>query len=232
VGGYFGLRHLKAEVLAYGQAGLALERKDCQSATPLLEQALAKNPDEADAHSALAYCYEKEDRANDAIREYRRAVELDPKDTYSWQRLGWLTLDQDPAQSAAAFRAALHADPKSVEAHHGLGVALVESGHPDAGVKELQQALASSPDDLQVLHALAYAYRKMGRYADAVKPLTHIVELQPNEPETHAELADVYDKLGDAKNAARERELAKQLVEQKDKKQDKEEDKKTGTPPG
>ena len=227
VGGYFGLRQLKAEQLAIGQAQLAMSSKDCNVALPVLEQAAAKSPTRPEVHSTLAFCYEKMERVSDAIREYRRAVELDSQDLDSWNRLGWLTLERDPAQSAEAFRAALRADPKSVEAHQGLGMALVESGHAEEGVKEIQEALAASPDDLPVLHALAYAYEKMGRYADAIKPLTHIIELQPNEPETHAELADVYEKLGDAKQAARERQLAKQLVE---KKENKKEENKTGTP--
>ncbi|MDP9268157.1 MAG: rhomboid family intramembrane serine protease [Acidobacteriota bacterium] len=211
--GYFGLRRMKSDVLAYGQADLALERDDCATAMPLLAQAMEKRPAQADVHRALAFCYEKSERVGDAVREYRRAVELDATDAYSWNRLGWLTLDKDPAQAADAFRAALRADPKSVEAHQGLGLALVDSGHAGEGLKELEQAAASSPSEPKVLHALAYAYRKLGRPADEIKPLTHLAELTPNDPKVHADLADAYEKLGDMPSATHERQLAKQLEE-------------------
>jgi len=209
--GYFGLRKVHGDVVAYGRAELALESNDCNGALPLLEQAVAKRPTDPEAHRALAYCYEQAQRMSETLREYHRAVELDPKDTYSWNRLGWLTLDKEPAQSAEAFRGTLRADPKSVEAHEGLGLALVASGHADEGLKEIEQAAAASPDDPQVLRALVQAYDKLGRHADEIKPLTHIAELAPNDAEAREELAEAYEKLGDTKSAARERKAADEL---------------------
>jgi len=214
--GYFGLRKVHADIATRGQAQVASERDSCERAVPLLEQTVTERPTDSEAHRVLAHCYEQLQRLDEKLRESRRAVEATPSDTHSWTRLGWLALDKNAAQSVEAFRSALRADAKSVEAHEGLGLALVESGHADEGLKEVQLAADARPDDPKVLRALVDAYEKLGRGTDTIKPLTRIAELEPNSPEAREDLADAYEALGDTKSAERERKAADALKAKQD----------------
>ena len=68
------------------QARTALARGDMEAArryfaatTPVLEARVRDHPDDADAHSRLGLLYGYKRRKEDAIRESRRAVELEPE---------------------------------------------------------------------------------------------------------------------------------------------------------
>jgi rhomboid protease GluP len=212
VGGFFGLRSLKADRLAVGQAGLALEKGDCSTATATLERAIAAHPDDAEAHSALGYCYEKANRQEDAFRQYQQATKLDPNDAFSWQQMGWIYLyRKDAPHAVEAFRKGVAIDGKDAELRQGLGEALIAAGQVPEGVKELEQAAQFAPDDPDVLLSLAHAYAIVGRIPEEIAALHKVIAKRPSDPVAHERLADALAKSGDEKGAAQERATAQQL---------------------
>src|SRR6202521_10877 len=62
------------------QLGLALfQQKDYAAAAPHLEKALALGLEDAHNHNFLGICYNRTNRTLKAVREFQRAIELDPK---------------------------------------------------------------------------------------------------------------------------------------------------------
>ncbi|MBI2677245.1 MAG: rhomboid family intramembrane serine protease [Candidatus Koribacter versatilis] len=213
VGGYFGLRQLKAAQLGYGQAQLALEHDDCKTALAPLERSVAADPKDAAAHQALAYCYEQTARGEEAVREFERAVALEPRDNFSWNHLGWAYLERKQLErSEAAFRSALRQDARDANSQRGLGYALLTKGDPDGALAEMKAAVENAPEDTNNLKGLASVQYQKKLYADEVKTLQRLLQLAPDDAAAHAHLADAYEKLGDTAGAARERDAAKKLT--------------------
>jgi rhomboid protease GluP len=212
VGGFFGLRQLKANQLALGQGAMELQKGNCTAAIPQLERAANADPKDPDAHAELGYCYEQVKRQDDARREYERALALGNNDPFVRQQLGWMAeQEKDYAAMEKHFRAGLQADPKDGELNRGLAYALLHQGRTTEAVKYAEQSVASEPSDPNNQEALADAYAQAGRDKDAIKPLQQIVALAPNEASAHRRLADAYSKIGDAKSAAEERKRADDL---------------------
>ena len=78
------------------QGRTALARGDSESAQryfaatlPALEGAMRKDPDDPDRHATLGLLYAYMNRKADAIREGRRAVELEPESKNAFHGAGW-----------------------------------------------------------------------------------------------------------------------------------------------
>ena len=211
-GGYFGLRDLKADQLAIGQGLVATEPSDCSKVIPQLEHAVTSDPKDVDGHATLGFCYEKVGRADDAQREYERAIAIGSNDPFIHQQLGWIVGRKgDYAAMEQHFRQALQQDAKDDELNRGLAVALWKEGKAGEAIKYAEQSVASGPREPKNQEALGDVYMANGRYRDAVKAFQQVTSLDPNNPNGHRELADAYEKSGDAKSAADERAKAAQL---------------------
>lgn len=72
----------------YERAAEAAEDGRCRDALPLLEEALAETPDDADAHALAGFCRRKIGELDEAFASYRRALELRPEFPEARQYLG------------------------------------------------------------------------------------------------------------------------------------------------
>lgn len=110
--------------------GVALTRQSgegqLREAIALFEQALARAPEYADAHAAIAFAYTNLADAYVAPREAysraqvaaRRAVQLDSTNALGLAALGYtaLAIDRDPRRALALLDSAVRHNPNSVEA--------------------------------------------------------------------------------------------------------------------
>ena len=90
------------------------------------------------------------------------------------------------------FRAAVTLDPTSAQAHHYLGVALLDLGQLAEAIEALERAMTADPTLGQVSAHLATALktrgleqRKVGRVADAADLFARAVTLSPADAEAH-----------------------------------------------
>ena len=122
----------KIDPKTFYQGRTALARGDSESAQryfaatlPALEEAMRKDPDDPDRHADLGLLYAYMNRKADAIREGRRAVELEPESKNAFHGAGWaanlalvyaLTGEQD---QAITLIERLLSTPGPVGAHGG-----------------------------------------------------------------------------------------------------------------
>lgn len=84
------------------------------------DQALRQNPNQSSAYLGLGQLLEKQNQLDDAIRNYSKAVELNPTDTgflllgHALERVG------RRAEALAAYQAALKLSPENPEAQHAV----------------------------------------------------------------------------------------------------------------
>jgi tetratricopeptide (TPR) repeat protein len=154
--------------------------------------------------------YRNED-ANNAIREYTKAVQLNPNNVEANQKLGFL-LGRVKGRSAEGMPHLLQVlalDPHNVRAHYDLGMILIHQRKLDEAASHVTEALARMPAgglDRQYsslrLHldygqALLLAYRQ----AEAKAHLAKVLELDPANPQAHYWLAQALAGLGEMEPA-------------------------------
>src|SRR5579872_6370729 len=94
-----------------------------------------------------------------AIADYRKAIEIEPKDALTHYNLALaLKYKGDDVQAVEEFEAAIRLKPKSAEAHYGLGATWYDLHDQSAAVKELRIAIGLNPANAGAHRLLARVY--------------------------------------------------------------------------
>jgi len=140
-------------------------------------------------------------RAHDtdgAIREYRKALELNPQNVWAHRTLGFLLFNvkEQYDEGLVHLQTALELDRRDPRTHHDLGMALLYRGQLDSAAAHLRAAIKGMPhglglqyDAIRMRHALGQALLAQGRLAEAVDCMSNLLRLDPNCAEAHYGLA-------------------------------------------
>jgi arylsulfatase A-like enzyme/Flp pilus assembly protein TadD len=123
-------------------------------AVPLLE---ALPQDDTEVLNALGIAYARSGRAADAMRLFRRALDLDATSGLAYQNIGTLQLQ------------ALRIDSTLPGAHTTLGVVLVKTGRGPEAVDAWMRAVALEPTEFDALYNLTIELLAEGRIDEARK---------------------------------------------------------------
>ena len=186
---------------------LQLDADDVKSAVEYFNQSLDKNPNYAQAHAALAYCfgrlgeqgqlsYEVAFRKQKA--EASRAIELDDSLPEGHAELAnaAMTLDWDWTTAAAEFRRALELNPNSAAIHQKYAFYLVRTGQLSRALEEVKRGVDLDPVSGRSLHYEGFLYYFSRQY-DQVLPLIRTVRALDITPADWSFLlGDVYAERG------------------------------------
>lgn len=103
---------------------------------------------------------------------------------------------KNPSRAIEVTRQALQADSTFGPARYYLGLALLDAGQRDEGIKELEQIVRAGAPNADAHLALGAAYTGAGRGADAIETLSQGLRLEPARPELHVALARAYRSKG------------------------------------
>ena len=84
----------------YGQAVLAIGKKDFDGAIVLLKKVVESKPSNADAWNRLGFSYRKTERLDDAFAAYGKALAIDPEHRGANEYLGELYLSTNQLEKA------------------------------------------------------------------------------------------------------------------------------------
>jgi tetratricopeptide (TPR) repeat protein len=105
------------------------------------------------------------------------------------------------APAIGAFEKLLKQNPKSVDAHIGLGIALWASGDKQRALIEFQSALQVNPGSPQAHYNVALALRDLGEHAKAIAELNRALKLKPDYDDARLALGLVQQQTGDLSGA-------------------------------
>ena len=165
------------------------------------------------------------DLAEDARELGRDVAELKPKSRgpepaevasavgEDWYQIGCAREDEGDSDGAiAAYRQAIEADDKHVEAHINLGRLLHERGDRAAARQSYETALRHRPDDPLAAFNLGVALEDAGEWQDAAAAYERALAADPKAADAHYNLAGVYERLGDRAAALRHLKTYKKLT--------------------
>jgi len=162
----------EAEVDAY-RGGFAAVRGDTKDAKPMLEEAVKLDPKLALAYQYLGYAEYADRQRAEALADFTRAIELDPKNALTRFLRAYLESTQrgavgDDAQMEEDLRAAIAISPEFAPPYGVLAVHLANRGEnlPEA-LKLAQKAQALEPGNTGYQIDMAQVLARMNRYADA-----------------------------------------------------------------
>ncbi|MGY8790857.1 MAG: tetratricopeptide repeat protein, partial [Pseudomonadales bacterium] len=155
-----------------------LERLD--EAEGSYKQAIALQPDFAEAHSNLGITLQELRRLDEAEASCRQAIALKPDYGEAPYNLGLTLHDQGRLDEAAEnFMQAIALQPGLAEAHNNLGNTLRKLDRLDEAEASYRQAVALKPDfDLAYGNLCRVLYR-LGHKASALKSIERANEIDP-----------------------------------------------------
>ena len=132
----------------------------------------------AEAHTSLARVLQSYDwNWSEAEKEYKRAIELDPRYALAHQWYGgFLNRTGRMDEGIAEIKAALELDPLSASANFELGLAYFFARDYDQAIQQFQRALELEPGFPVALSMLPMSYAQKGQYDLAISKVQEIQE--------------------------------------------------------
>jgi tetratricopeptide (TPR) repeat protein len=149
-------------------------------------QFLLTHEDNAVLHHSLGDVQEKLGNSLDAVREYQRAAEMDPSESYFFDWGSELLLHHAPEPALEAFTRGNNLFPRSVRMLVGLGASWFARGSYDQAVQRLCEASDLNPNDpVPYLFLGKMQSTETSPSHEAVAKLRSFVELQPDNAEAN-----------------------------------------------
>jgi tetratricopeptide (TPR) repeat protein len=170
-------------VLAYNAGAEAFNQGDYVAARARLEEAIAADPQMADAHAALAHALLKSGDAAAAARSAEAALAIDSGNLNALRAaLGAYQSLGDSAKIKTAEAALASADPAAAASGaYGRGVDLYNGGSTAEAIVEFEAALAAAPDHAKSHYMLGLCYSGTGDTVKARAHLERFLELAPSD---------------------------------------------------
>src|SRR5829696_7547898 len=144
--------------------------------------------DDSCASCGLGMTYHSLGRDDDAEREFKRAISLNPSDACAYHQSGRMYYDLGKYQeSIAAFKRALKLNP-TFGTYMYLGYAYVYAREYEPGVDAYKKGIQLNPKDVRAHTHLAIAYDYLRRYEDAVAEYKEAIKLDPKDEWAHYSL--------------------------------------------
>jgi Flp pilus assembly protein TadD len=163
-----------------------------QNATTLWEDVVMKSPEKSRPHNGLGEAYAKQNRLDEAISEYKIAIQLRLDDADAYNNLGVAYAKQNRLDEAiSAYKTALYFRPYHAEAYYNLGNTYVKQNRLDEAISAYKTALQFKPDYVDAYNNLGVVYAKQNRLDEAISAYKTAIRFSPDH-------ADIYYNLGAA----------------------------------
>jgi putative PEP-CTERM system TPR-repeat lipoprotein len=191
-----------ARILVVSARAFALA-KDFAKAESTLRAAIERDPQLMEAYSMLGQIYMRQNRADDALREFQRLADLQPNEVGPRTVVGVLQHAAGKTSEARqSYEAVLRLDPSAVVAANNLAwMTMEEGGNLDVALQLAQAATQRAPASGEVRDTLGRIYYRKGLYPSAIAAFEEGVKLDPKNADYRVQLAMGYAKNGDAAKA-------------------------------
>jgi len=190
------------------QISLALNEQrmgDYAAAAREYKRGTEQAPGNALPHFELGFCYFRLGQTDDAIKELKAALALQPWYSRADEALAEIYLHkQDYAQAREYLNRLLAVDPNSYTAHYNLGIFAAGEKNWTEAERHISAAVRVDPNAAEAHDTLGKIYYEKGDLEQARREFETTVRLQPKLASAHFNLAMVLEKQGKSEQAAQE----------------------------
>ncbi len=181
-----------------------------EQAIPLLQRALAVQPEMPVANLQYGIAQARLKHFDLAIAPLRKAVTAQPDNGMGHYELGLALFETGDWKGAAPeFEAAAARAPRWADAHFSLAAVYARIDRVPEAMTELDTTLGLSPDHYRANLLRGRILSLQGNPLGALDNLEKATQVQPDSSEAHSFLADAYQQLGRVADAERERAAAR-----------------------
>jgi len=185
----------------------------------LMRKRLRRDANDFTAHFNLGGILEAKGDRDGALREWREAVRIRPRDEVALNTLGvFLQLEDKSDEAEARYRSALDARPDYPDAHYNLANLLLAREKPDEAIPHLREAIRLQPDDAkartvleEALETRAHQLAKSGKVKEAGADFRELAGLKPDDSDAWTNLGVALAMQGELAEAKTVFERAMQL---------------------
>ncbi|OGD20889.1 MAG: hypothetical protein A2W03_02705 [Candidatus Aminicenantes bacterium RBG_16_63_16] len=149
-----------------GHAGVV--ERDMKKSLRLLQELADKFPQEKESHSDLGMLWKRLGRNSESLREYEKALALDPNYGFVLNQAGYAYAEIGEFEKALIYMERYAAiNPGQANPLDSLAEIYFRMGRFDASKAKYQEALEIRPDFFQSCYGLAYIFAVEENYAEA-----------------------------------------------------------------
>ena len=151
------------------KAGVVRDEAMVENAIALLSRSLELYPRNYEALGERGWAQARLKRYDKAMDDYRKALDLNPKDPAALNALGYLVHNhlKQPEKAEDLYRRAVEADPRMAEARLNYGVMLANARRFPEAIEQWRSGLNSDPENIKLHRYIAHACLDMGKAQDA-----------------------------------------------------------------
>ena len=144
----------------------------------------------------------REERTDDAIADFQRTLETDPKHVIALQNLGnAFRQKRDWPNARKALERALALNPDDPETNYSVGMVYAQQNDTEHAYEYLQKAITARPAYPEALNNLGILYLRTRRPEEAKRSFEESIRVAPQYDQSYLNLARVYAIEGDREKA-------------------------------
>jgi len=168
-----------------------------QSEFALWDDTVSKSPDKFRPYNNRGVSYLKAKMYNEALLDFNRALEINPKYSRTYYNKGNLyRYIKDYNKALYNYNRALKLDPYYVEAYNNRGIVYATVRDFDKAISDYNMALEYDPDHAEVYNNRGFAYAENRDFDKAFADYNRALELKPDYANAYNNRGVVYREQG------------------------------------
>ena len=198
----------------YGNSDPNIAKKKRQFYLELCRKKVKQNSSDS-SYYELGVLYKENDNFDNALKSFKKSIELNPKHSMALYELGVISEQQKNYDDAINYYTESLRIKENSEAFQSLGVCYLKNGMLKEAYRNLVKAMLLNPNKYPIYNSLGAVFEKLGNYESAVQMLEIAIKLNPNNTIGFYNLGIAFDKKGDFGNAIPNYEKAVELGHKK-----------------
>lgn len=178
--------------------------KRFKDAIGIWEEYLSKNGNEFDIAivTRLADTYRRTGSWENAIRQYEKALQIDPLNPYALSGLGFLHFEKgNYEESLSYWNRLLLVEKDDIKVLTNIGNCNRKLNQYNEALKYFYRALHQQENNFYALYGIADCYRGLKEHSKAIEYWRKILKIDPENRKILTRLGDAYRNLGNLKTA-------------------------------
>ena len=200
----------------WSETDLNLTQQETKNEINKLKENIEKDYRNIESLNDLGVIYLKLEKYDQAIEQFKKALEVDPQYTVGPFLFGDIYTDAKNYQEKINdFKDVIKRNREYARAHNYLGLAYLKKKNYSAAKNSLLESIKVNPKYAKANNNLGVLYEEMGDTVKAIESYQMAQRIDPNDPDSLYNLGLVYDNLKDGDNSIQHMVLAKKVHEEK-----------------